>query len=253
MPVQKWIQENDLVQIPLLKEPKAVTGCWLLFHIQLQRLRHLYHVFGVVLKNSLWCLWQWTGVIAEMCRATSSLAKSQPDCKHQGNDVAAKLLRSTAETSSLLGFKAFPSRPQTKVAKNILREQHVGYWEPSSAGGRGSEQCGSEGEEQQEKETAVQVFPPEHHGHEQALHPHCITKAGVVLHQNQRRTGQFSDFWLCIAKISQELLQNFTYKPMKHDPQWFHGISSIVRENYTKKVFWRDSVIITEFKVKAEK
>lgn len=41
---------------------------------------------------------------------------------------------------------------------------------------------------------AVQVFPPEHHGHEQALHPHCITKAGVVLHQNQRRTGQFSDF-----------------------------------------------------------
>lgn len=41
---------------------------------------------------------------------------------------------------------------------------------------------------------------------------------------------------------------------MKYDHQWFNGISSIVRENDTERFFFfKNSVIIAEFKLKAEK
>jgi len=46
----------------------------------------------------------------------------------------------------------------------------------------------------------------------------CITKAGAIPHQSRRKKGQFSNFFLCITKISQELLPDFVPKPVKYDP-----------------------------------
>lgn len=76
-PVQKWIPENGLIHLPVTPQSSTRLFASLLYTVAKTEASL---TCLCLFETAPWRLWQWTGMIAKMCRGTSSLAKSQVTC-----------------------------------------------------------------------------------------------------------------------------------------------------------------------------